>query len=77
MKIDPSYVGTLGQSTARITVQEPLTKQLTLTFATNVNESSQQLIQVTYQASENTSVVATRDEAGVFSIVYKLRKRYK
>ncbi len=77
VKIDPSYVGTLGQSTARITVQEPLTKQLTLTFATNVNESSQQLIQVTYQASENTSIVATRDEAGVFSIVYKLRKRYK
>ncbi len=77
VKIDPSYVGTLGQSTARITVQEPLTKQLTLVFATNVNESAQQLIQVSYQVSENTSVVATRDEAGVFSIVYKVRKRYK
>ena len=77
VKIDPSYVGTLGQSTARITVQEPLTKQLTLVFATNVNESAQQLIQVQYQASENTSVVATRDEVGVFSIVYKFRKRYK
>ena len=77
VKIDPSYVGTLGTSTARITVQEPLTKQLTLVFATNVNESSQQLIQVSYQASENTSIVATRDEVGVFSIVYKLRKRYK
>ena len=77
VKIDPSYVGTLGTSTARITVQEPLTKQLTLVFATNVNESSQQLIQVSYQASENTSIVATRDEAGVFSIVYKLRKRYR
>ena len=77
VKIDPSYVGTLGQSTARITVQEPLTKQLTLIFATNVNESAQQLIQVLYQASENTTVVATRDEVGVFSIVYKFRKRYK
>ena len=77
VKIDPSYVGTLGQSTARITVQEPLTKQLTLLFATNVNESAQQLIQVSYQISENTSLVATRDEAGVFSIVYKVRKRYK
>lgn len=77
VKIDPSYVGTLGQSTARITVQEPLSKQLTLVFATNVNESAQQLIQVLYQASENTSVVATRDEVGVFSIVYKFRKRYK
>ncbi len=76
VKIDPAYVGTLGQSTARITVEEPLTKQLTLVFATNVNESSQQLIQVSYQVSENTTVVATRDEVGVFSIVYKVRKRY-
>ncbi len=77
VKIDPAFVGTLGNSTARITVQEPLTKQLTLVFATNVNESTQQLIQVQYQLSENTSVVATRDEAGVFSIVYKVRQRYR
>ncbi len=77
VKIDPAFVGTLGNSTARITVQEPLTKQLTLVFATNVNESAQQLIQVQYQISENTSLVATRDESGVFSIVYKLRKRYR
>ncbi len=77
VKIDPAFVGTLGNSTARITVQEPLTKQLTLVFATNVNESAQQLIQVQYQLSENTSVVATRDESGVFSIVYKIRQRYR
>ena len=77
VKIDPSYVGTLGNSTARITVQEPLTKQLTLVFATNVNESAQQLIQAQYQLSENTSLVITRDEVGVFSIVYRVRKRYR
>ena len=77
IKVDPAFVGTLGNSTARITVQEPLTKQLTLVFATNVNESAQELIQLQYQLSDNTSVVATRDESGVFSIVYKLRKRYR
>ncbi len=77
VKIDPSYVGTLGNSSARITVQEPLSKQLTLVFATNVNESAQQLIQIQYQLSENRSIVATRDEAGVFSIVFRVRKRYR
>ena len=77
VKLDPSYTGTLGNSTARITVQEPLTNQITLVFATNVNESAQQLIQVQYQVSDNTTVVATRDESGVFSIVYRLRKRHK
>lgn len=77
IKIDPAFVGTLGNSTARITVQEPLSKQLTLIFATNVNQSAEQLIQVQYQINENTSLVATRDESGVFSIVYRIRKRYR
>jgi translocation and assembly module TamB len=77
VKIDPAFVGTLGNSSARITVQEPLSKQLTLVFATNVNETAEQLIQVQYQLDENNSIVATRDESGVFSIVYKIRKRYR
>jgi translocation and assembly module TamB len=77
VKIDPAFVGTLGNSSARITVQEPLSKQLTLVFATNVNETAEQLIQVQYQLDESKSIVATRDESGVFSIVYKIRKRYR
>ena len=77
VKIDPAFVGTLGGSSARITVQQQLTQQITFTYATNVNYSAQQLIQVAYQLTPNTSVVATRDETGVFSVVYKVRRRYK
>lgn len=77
VKIDPSFVGTLGNSSARITVQQQLSQQLTLTYATNVNSSAQQLIQVQYQLNHSQSIVATRDETGVFSVVYKIRKRYR
>jgi translocation and assembly module TamB len=77
VKIDPAFVGTLGNSSARITVQEPLSKQLTLVFATNVGQTAEQLIQVQYQLDQNKSIVATRDESGVFSIVYKIRQRYR
>ena len=77
VKIDPAFVGTLGTSSARITVEQQLTRQITVTFATNVNSSTQQLIQLQYQLSDNKSVVATRDENGVFSLVYKIRKRYR
>ncbi len=77
VKIDPAFIGTLGNSTARITVQQQLSRQITLTYATNVNSSAQQLIAVQYEFNPNLSVVATRDETGVFSIVYKIRKRYK
>ncbi len=77
VKIDPAYVGTLGGSSARITVQQQVTQQITFTFATNVNYSAEQLIQVAYELTPTTSLVATRDESGVFSIVYKIRKRYR
>ena len=77
VKIDPAFVGTLGNTGARITVQQQISRQVSVTFATNVNSQAQQLIQVTYALNENQSLVATRDETGVFSVVYKLRKRYR
>ncbi|HEY1993474.1 MAG TPA: translocation/assembly module TamB domain-containing protein [Edaphobacter sp.] len=77
VKIDPAFVGTLGNSSARITVQQQISRQVTATFATNVNTSAQQLIQVQYDLNHDNSIVVTRDESGVFSVVYKLRKRYR
>jgi translocation and assembly module TamB len=77
VKIDPAYVGTLGGSSARITVQQQLTRQITLTFATNVNYSAEQLIQVAYQLTPDTSIVVARDESGVFSVMYRIRRRYR
>ncbi len=77
VKIDPSYVGTLGNSSARITVQQQLSRQVIVTYATNVNSSAQQLLQVQYQLTPNSSIVVARDETGVFSVVFKIRKRYR
>jgi translocation and assembly module TamB len=77
VKIDPAFVGTLGNSSARITVQQQLTRQLSVTYATNVNSTAQQLLQGTYNITPDASLVVTRDETGVFSIVYKIRRRYR
>ncbi len=77
VKIDPAFVGTLGNSSARITVQQQVTQQLSMTYATNVNYTAQQLIQAQYDLTPNTAIVLTRDESGVYSVVYKIRRRYK
>ena len=77
VKIDPSFMGTLGNSAARITVQQQVSRQLSVTYATNVNYTAQQLLQAQYDLSPNVSLVLARDETGVFSVVYKIRKRYK
>lgn len=77
VKIDPAFVGTLGNSTARITVQKQLSRQLSVTFATNVNSTAQELLQGQYDLTPNVSLVVQRDETGVFSVVYKIRRRYQ
>ena len=77
MKIDPAFMGTLGNSSARITVQKQLSRQLSVTYATNVNSTAQPLLQGQYDLTPNVSLVVTRDETGVFSIVYRIRKRYR
>jgi translocation and assembly module TamB len=77
VKIDPAFVGTLGNSSARITVQQQVTRELAFTYATNVNSTAQQLLQGQYNLTPNAALVVTRDESGVFSVVYKIRKRYR
>jgi len=75
VKIDPTFVGSLGNSTARITVEQKITNQLVLTYATNVNETSQQLIQGQLFLNPTVSLVAQRDESGVFSLIIKFHQR--
>jgi translocation and assembly module TamB len=77
VKIDPAFVGTLGNSTARITVQKQISRQLAVTYATNVNSTAEPLIQGEYDLTPNVSIVVARDESGVFSAVYKIRRRYR
>jgi len=75
VKIDPTFVGSLGNSTARITVEQKITNQFVVTYATNVNETSQQLIQGQFFLSPTVSLVAQRDESGVFSLILKFHQR--
>ena len=77
VKIDPNYVTGVGNSSARITVEQQVAKNATLTYATNVNSTAQQLIQGQVNLTRDLSVIAVRDESGVFSLIFKIRRRYK
>ena len=77
VKIDPTYVGSVGSSSARITVQQNISRNVQLTYATNVNATAQQLIQAQVDITSSVSVVALRDESGVFSLVLKVHKRFR
>jgi translocation and assembly module TamB len=77
VKVDPNYIGSLGNSTTRITVDEQVGKRITLTYATNVDTSAQQFLQAEIAINRHVSLLVTRDESGVFSMVVKATRRYK
>jgi translocation and assembly module TamB len=77
VKIDPSWVGSVGNSTARITVAQQVSSNATLTYATNINSTAQQLIQAEVNVTQTVSILAVRDESGVFSLMFKVHKRYR
>ncbi len=77
VKVDPNYLGVLGNSTTRITVEEQLGKNLTLTYATDVNTTAQQLLQAEIAINRHVSLLVARDESGVFSMVIKATRRYR
>jgi len=77
VKLDPNYLGALGNSTSRIIVEEQLSRYVTLTYATNVNTNSQQLIQAEVAINRHVSLLVARDESGVFSMVVKATRRYR
>jgi translocation and assembly module TamB len=77
VKVDPNYIGALGNSTSRIIVEEQLGRSLTLTYATDVDTTGQQLIQAEVAINRHVSLLVARDESGVFSMVIKATRRYK
>jgi translocation and assembly module TamB len=77
VKVDPNYLGALGNSTSRIIVEEQVGRNLTLTYATNVNTTSQQLLQAEVAINHHVALLVSRDESGVFSMVLKATRRYR
>lgn len=77
VKVDPNYLGVLGNSTTRITVEEQLGKNLTLTYATDVDTTAQQLLQAEIAVNRHVSLLVARDESGVFSMVIKATRRFR
>ena len=80
-RVDPGLtgVGATGASqnaAARVTVQQQVTRNLTVTYVSNVGSTQQQVIQVEYNVNRNVSIVALRDYNGTFGIDVKIKKRF-
>jgi translocation and assembly module TamB len=81
-RVDPGLaeVGSTGSSqnaAARVTVQQQVTRNLTITYVSNVGSTQQQVIQVEYNLDRNISIVALRDQNGTFGIDVKIKKHFQ
>jgi translocation and assembly module TamB len=80
IKIDPQGLNTETNPTARgpqVTIEQQFANNLSLTYSTNVSQSSQQIIEGEYFFTRNISGVGTRDQNGVVSFDVRIRQRKK
>jgi translocation and assembly module TamB len=82
LRVDPGLagVGSTGSeqsAAARVTVEQQVTRNLTITYVSNVSSTQQQVIQVEYNVNRNISIVALRDQNGTFGIDFKIKKRFQ
>jgi translocation and assembly module TamB len=80
IKIDPQGLATETNPVStgpQITIEQEFANNLSLTYSTNVSQSSQQIIQGEYYINRNLSLVGTRDQNGVVSFDVRVRRRRK
>ena len=77
VKIDPTLIGVDNLPQARLTWEQQVSKDVTLTYITNLNRTQEQLIQVQWDLDKSWSAIAVRDPNGVFGIDFQFRKRFK
>ncbi len=79
-RVDPGLteVGSTGSeqnAAARVTVEQQIARNLTITYVSNVSSTQEQVIQVEYNVDRNVSIVGLRDQNGTFGIDIKIKKR--
>ena len=80
IKIDPQGLTTETNPISngpQITIAQEFANNISLTYSTNVSQSSQQIIQGEYYFNRNLSIVGTRDQNGVGSFDVRVRRRKK
>ena len=77
IQIDPN-VGLPGFNTgARVTVEQQVAHDLTLTYITNTASSQYQIIQFEWAVSESVSLLGVRDPNGIVGVEIKFHRRFR
>ncbi len=78
-RVDPFLAGTGNEqnAAARVTIEEQVGHNFTITYVTNVTGAQEEVIQVEYLVRPDVSIIALRDYNGTFGLDVVFKKRFK
>jgi len=76
LQIDPLLGGNNSNPSARVALQQRVTKNFLFTFSTDITSAEQEIVQGEYQINKRWSVSATRDASGGFSVDGKFHSTF-
>ena len=77
IKIDPFVQGITNTPQARLSVEQQISRDVTVTYVTNLSQTSEQIFRFEWSLNRQFSVVAIRDDNGEFGIDFQYKKRFK
>lgn len=76
LRIDPTLPGTEFNGTARVTLEQQVTPDITFTYITDITTSNPQVVSVEWAFAKQWSVVVQRDENGLVGMDILFKKRF-
>jgi translocation and assembly module TamB len=77
LKIDPLLTGVTGGPQARLTLEQQISKDITLTYVMNLTQANQVIVRLEWAINKTWSLVALREENGVFGLDFFYKKQFK
>jgi translocation and assembly module TamB len=76
IRIDPAATGVDNLPQARLSIEQSISRDITLTYITNLNRSQQQVVQLEWDLNRQWSMIAIKDENGTFAVDFLFRRRF-
>ncbi|MBV9303558.1 MAG: translocation/assembly module TamB domain-containing protein [Acidobacteriaceae bacterium] len=77
IKIDPLVQGITNTPQSRLTIEQQMSPDVTITYITNLSQTSEQIFRFEWALNRQYSLIALRDDNGEFGIDIQYKKRFK
>jgi translocation and assembly module TamB len=77
LKIDPAFQAGSQLPTARLTLQQQISSNLTFTYTSALDDPNGQIIRIEWAFSPQYSAIANRDQNGIFSVNLFYKRRFR